>query len=129
VTLALSAARLLQALIRCFPVVANSGDGMSDQAWTGLAEAITAIRAELAAAVASDAGLRFRAGPVELEFSIDVHTDIDGNVKVRLFPGLGVEARAAHSADTAHRLKVTLQPVEPDGADALIGARSGGRPE
>ncbi|OLE27083.1 MAG: hypothetical protein AUG49_06395 [Catenulispora sp. 13_1_20CM_3_70_7] len=102
---------------------------MSDQAWTGLAEAITAIRAELLAAVDSDAGLRFRTGPVELEFSVDVHTDVDGKVKVRLLPWLGAEAGSGHSVANAHRLKVVLQPIDPDGSDAKIGARSASRPE
>jgi Trypsin-co-occurring domain 2 len=102
---------------------------MSDQAWTGLAEAITAIRAELAAAVDEGAGLRFRAGPVELEFTVDVHTDVDGKVKVRLLPWLGAEAGAGHSTASAHRLKVVLQPIEPDGSDKKIASPSPGRPE
>jgi len=99
------------------------------EAWTGLAEAITAIRAELTAAVDDGAGLRFRAGPVELEFTVDVHTDADGKVKVRLLPWLGAEAGVGHSVASAHRLKVTLQPIEPDGTDKKIGAQSVGRPD
>jgi len=102
---------------------------MSDQAWTGLAEAVSAIRAELTEAIDQDAGLRFRAGPVELEFTVDVHTDVDGKVKVRLLPWLGADSGAAHSVGSAHRLKVTLQPIEPDGADKMIGSYSSGRPE
>ncbi|MFL6117135.1 MAG: trypco2 family protein [Catenulispora sp.] len=102
---------------------------MSDRAWTGLAEAISAIRAELTAAIDEGAGLRFRAGPVELEFTVDVHTDLDGKVKVRLLPWLGAEGGVGHSAGSAHRLKVVLQPIEPDGADKTIGSRSPGRPE
>jgi hypothetical protein len=102
---------------------------MSDQAWTGLAEAITAIRAELTVAVDEGAGLRFRAGPVELEFTVDVHTDLDGTIKVRLLPWLGAEGTAGHSTGSAHRLKVTLQPVEPDGSDKKIGSQTPSRPE
>lgn len=102
---------------------------MADQAWTGLADAITAIRAELTAAIEPDAGLRFRAGLVELEFTVDVHTDGNGKVQVRLLPWLGAEAGAAHSHASAHRLKVTLQPIEPDGTDKEIGSRVPGRPE
>ena len=101
---------------------------MSDQAWTGLADAIAAIREELSAAVDTEAGLRFRAGPVELEFTVDVHTDAEGKVKVRLLPWLGAEAAAGHLVASAHRLKVVLQPIEPDGTDKEIGAKSDGRP-
>lgn len=99
------------------------------EAWTGLAEAIMAIRAELTEAVDEGAGLRFRAGPVELEFTLDVHTDAEGKVKVWLLPWLGAEAGAGHSVASAQRLKVTLQPIEPDGSDKKIGAVSAGRPE
>lgn len=102
---------------------------MAEQAWTGLAEAIKAIRAELTEAIDPDAGLRFRAGPVELECTVDVHTDVDGKVKVRLLPWLGAEGGVGRSVGSAHRLTVTLQPVEPDGTDKKIGSASPGRPE
>jgi len=101
---------------------------VAEQVWTGLAEAISAIRAELTAAIEPDAGLQFRAGTVELELSVDVRTEADGKVKVRVFPGLGADGGVAHSAGTAQRLKLVLQPVEPDGTDKLIGAPASSRP-
>ncbi|MDH6114587.1 hypothetical protein P3T36_000986 [Kitasatospora sp. MAP12-15] len=101
---------------------------MAEQAWTGLAEAISAIRAELTAAIEPDAGLRFRAGTVELELSVDVRTEADGKVKVRVFPGLGADGGVTQSAGTTQRLKLVLQPVEADGTDQLIGASASSRP-
>lgn len=102
---------------------------MGDETWTGLADAITAIRAELQKAIAPEEGLRFRAGTVELEFTVDVRTDAHGKVKVTLLPWLGAEGGAAHSSGTAHRLKVSLQPIDAAGEDALIGAKTAERPE
>lgn len=105
------------------------GPWMSDQAWTGLTDAIKAIRAELQAAIEPEAGLRFRAGPVELEFTVDVHTDQHGKVSVRLLPWLGTEGSAGHASGSVHRLKVTLQPVDEGGKDSTIGTRTFGLPE
>ncbi|MEU6822661.1 trypco2 family protein [Streptomyces atriruber] len=96
---------------------------MADDAWVGLAEAIGAVRGELqrAAEEGRDQGLRFRTGPVELEFTVDVRKDGEARAKVLVLP-FGAEAKAARSKGTVNRLKVTLQPVDPaTGEDARVG--------
>ncbi|NUR57775.1 MAG: hypothetical protein HOV87_03595 [Catenulispora sp.] len=102
---------------------------MSQEAWTGLAAAIKAVRAELLAAVDDGTGLRFQPGPVELEFSIDVHTDAKGEASVVLLPWIRAGGGSGQSHGTGHRLKVTLQPVDEDGGEIKISASVSARPE
>jgi hypothetical protein len=105
----------------------ESGGQVSQDAWTGLAVAIKAVRVELQEAVEEGPGLRFRPGKVELEFTVDVHTDAQGRSKVVLLPWLRADGGAGRSHEVGHRLKVTLLPVNGDGSDnVLIGKQSGG---
>ncbi|MGW2225595.1 trypco2 family protein [Streptomyces formicae] len=103
---------------------------MADESWAELADAITAIREQLqrAAEAGQGQGLQFRTGPVELEFTVDVRTDGEARAKVFVLP-FGAEAKAARSKGTVNRLKVTLQPVDPEtGEDAKVGDDVGKRP-
>lgn len=102
---------------------------MKQEAWTGLGDAIAAIREELQSAIAPSAGVRFRAGAVELEFTVDVHKDANGKVNVKVFPWLGAEGGGARSTGSAHRLKITLQPVDSRGDDSVIASRLPEQPE
>ncbi|MEV0320832.1 trypco2 family protein [Streptomyces sp. NPDC050658] len=98
---------------------------MADEAWAGLAEAIGAIREELreAAEAGRGKGIQFRTGPVELEFTVDVKKDVEGRVKAMVLP-FGAEAKAGRSSGVTNRIKVTLQPVDPEtGEDSRIGER------
>ncbi|MCX4972660.1 trypco2 family protein [Streptomyces sp. NBC_00620] len=103
---------------------------MADQAWVGLAEAIGAIRAELQQAARDGAGqeIQFRTGPVEVEFSVDVKKDGEARAKVLVLP-FGAEAKASRSKGTMSRVKITLQPVDAEGADLRISDESGERPK
>ncbi|WP_371598889.1 trypco2 family protein [Streptomyces sp. NBC_00564] len=103
---------------------------MADQAWVGLAEAIGAIRAELQQAARDGAGqeIQFRTGPVEVEFSVDVKKDGEARAKVLVLP-FGAEAKASRSKGTTSRVKITLQPVDAEGADLRISDESGERPK
>lgn len=103
---------------------------MPNDPWVGLAESITAVRAELQQAMAEGDGkdIQFAAGPVELEFSVDVRRDGEARAKVMVLPW-SAEAKAGYAAGTVNRLKVTLQPINKQGRDAKISADSAERPK
>jgi hypothetical protein len=104
---------------------------MSQEPWAGLSEAISAIRAELEQAMADGHGhtIHFRTGPVEMEFAVDVKKDGQAGAKVSVLPwSASVEAKAGYAASATSRLKITLQPVNEQGQDQEIGARSSQRP-
>lgn len=102
---------------------------MVHEPWVGLAEAVSAVRAELQRAAVDGAGqaLRFRTGPVELEFTVDVQWDAEAKVRVLVLPW-SAEARAAHTSGSTHRLKLVLQPTGEHGQDVEIAAISTERP-
>lgn len=90
-----------------------------DQGWAELGESISAIRAGIEQALADGASsqVRFEMGAVELELVATVHKDAEGSVKVALLPW-SASAKGGVSADHTQRIKLTLQPIEPDvGAD------------
>lgn len=103
---------------------------MSKEPWVGLADAVSAIRAELLQAM--DEGrkerLQFRAGPVEMEFTVEVKKEGEGRAKVFVLPWTA-EGRAAYASGNTNRLKVTLQPLDTDGTDARISAHDDERPK
>ncbi|MFF8033596.1 MULTISPECIES: trypco2 family protein [unclassified Streptomyces] len=78
----------------------------------GLAEAIGAVRAELAQAQAEGAhsDWRFTVEQVSLEFSVQFHRSGEGGAGLRL--GV-VEARLGGSVshDATHRIEVALKPL------------------
>ncbi|MCF2533982.1 trypco2 family protein [Yinghuangia soli] len=103
---------------------------MSNESWADLGDAISAIRQELQRAMDEGAGkpLRFRTGPVELEFTVEVTRDAAVGAKVRVLPW-SVEAKGGIAAAQTNRIKVTLQPVDATGKDAEVSALSPQRPE
>jgi len=93
-----------------------------------LADTIAAVRRELGLAQAAGQGqpVQFRTGPVELEFEVAVTRSGGGQAGVQLWVlTLGGKGERAHAA--THRVKVTLQPVDPEtGEDAQVAdARQG----
>ncbi|MCC9311371.1 hypothetical protein LN042_30650 [Kitasatospora sp. RB6PN24] len=88
-----------------------------------LAEAVEAVRREVAAAAERAAGERFRfeVGTVELEFSVELRRDARADGKVRAWVlSAGVEAGAAQTR--AHRVTVTLTPLDTvTGGNVLVG--------
>lgn len=90
---------------------------MVDQGWAELGESISAIRAGIEQALTAGASspVRFEMGAVELELVATVHKDAEGSVKVALLPW-SASAKAGGSADHTQRIKLTLQPIEPDAA-------------
>ena len=93
-----------------------------------LADTIAAVRRELSAAQAAGQGqpVQFRTGPVELEFEVAVTRSGGGQAGVQLWV-LTLGGKAELGQATTQRIKVTLQPVNPQtGEDARItDARSG----
>ncbi|MDG9717537.1 trypco2 family protein [Streptomyces sp. DH24] len=93
----------------------------------GLAEAIGAVRAELAQAQAegADSDWRFSVEQVSLEFSVQFHRSGEGGAGLRL--GV-VEARLGGtvSHDATHRIEVALKPLpRPDGRHHEVSRESG----
>jgi hypothetical protein len=93
----------------------------------GLAEAIGAVRAELARAQAEGArsDWRFSVEQVSLEFSVQFHRAGEGGAGLRL--GV-VEARLGGtvSHDSTHRIEVALKPLpRPDGRHHEVSREDG----
>jgi len=83
-----------------------------DEPMVGLADAIRSLRTELLAAVeeGEGQGLRFRVGPVELEFEVVVSKEQGGGGGVRFWV-ISAEGKLARSKATTHRIKLSLAPV------------------
>jgi hypothetical protein len=96
--------------------------GGEDSSLASLADTIAAVRRELSLAQAAGQGqaVQFRAGPVELEFEVAVTRTGGGQAGVQLWVlTVGGKGELGHA--TTQRIKVTLQPVNPDtGEDAQI---------
>ena len=96
------------------------GDGEGEL--PSLADTISAVRRELSAAQAAGQGqpVQFRTGPVELEFEVAVTRSGSGQAGVQLWVlTLGGKGELAQA--TTQRIKMTLQPVNPEtGQDAQV---------
>jgi hypothetical protein len=96
--------------------------GEGEDKLPSLADTIAAVRRELSAAQAAGQGqpVQFRTGPVELEFDLAVTRTGGGQAGVQLWVlTLGGKGELAHA--TTQRIKVTLQPVDPQtGQDAQV---------
>ncbi len=94
---------------------------MAQEPWVGLSETISAVRRELQEAMFAGAGepLKFRTGPVELEFSVSVKKEGEARTRILVLPW-SADAKGAIAADRMHRIKVTLQPEDSAGHDARI---------
>ena len=94
-----------------------------------LADTIAAVRRELSAAQAAGQGqpVQFRTGPVELEFEVAVTRTGGGQAGVQLWV-LTLGGKGELGQATTQRIKVTLQPVDPEtGEDARIADARRGR--
>ena len=87
---------------------------MSQEPWAELGETVSAIRAQLQQALeeGKDEPLRFRTGPVELEFSVEVRKEGEAKARILVLPW-SAEARAA----VVHRAGA------PDQADVAASER------
>jgi Trypsin-co-occurring domain 2 len=99
------------------------GVGVSEP-WIGLSDAIAALRAELVTAMTAGQSekLHFELGPVELEFTVDVHKDggADGGIRWGVI-SFGASGSAGSAA--GHRVKLVLQPKDvASGGNAEVGS-------
>jgi hypothetical protein len=105
--------------------------GDAEGGLASLADTIAAVRRELGLAQAAGQGepVQFRAGPVELEFEVAVTRTGGGQAGVQIWV-LTLGGKAERGKAATQRIKVTLQPVNPDtGEDAQIAdARRGEEP-
>ncbi|MCM3920147.1 hypothetical protein ND748_00355 [Frankia sp. AiPs1] len=97
-------------------IVAHTGVGMDE---VGLAEAIEALRRELATAKLAGAGepIQFTLGPVDMEFGLEIRREGKGEAGVKFWV-VSVGGGGSAGRTVTHRLQVRLQPHEivPDGA-------------
>lgn len=88
-----------------------------------LAAAIGQVRSELALAIEEgrDSPVRFRAGPVELEFQVAVSRTkgVDGGVRVSV---ISVGGKWEKAGTETHRVLISLTPVDAAGNEQLIGS-------
>ena len=77
-----------------------------------LADAIKSLRAELTEAMTqgADEDLRFRLGPVELEFHFNVSREYGGDGGIKFWV-VSLGAKASRGSSTAHMIKLILNPV------------------
>jgi hypothetical protein len=98
------------------------GVGNGDDDFPSLADTIAAVRRELSSAQNAGQGqpIQFRTGPVELEFEVAVTRSGGGEAGVQLWV-LTLGGKLERGQATTQRIKVTLQPVDPEtGEDARI---------
>ncbi|MGK5638083.1 trypco2 family protein [Streptomyces sp. URMC 126] len=88
-----------------------------------LAAAVAALRDELTEAAASGSGqeIRFRVGPIELEFAVEIRQDVRAKAGFRVWVVSG-DGEAGAVRGRTHRVKVALTPEGLDG-DVLIHRR------
>lgn len=78
------------------------GGDMSQEPWAELGETVSAIRTQLQQALEEGRNepLRFRTGPVELEFSIEVRKEGEAKTRILVLPW-SAEARAGVESSNA----------------------------
>jgi hypothetical protein len=87
----------------------------------GLAEAIKALRSELTSSMAegSDKELKFRLGPVEMEFAVAVTREAGGEAGVKFWV-VSLGGKGTLTSETTHRVTLQLQPLAQSGQDFVI---------
>ena len=82
-----------------------------------LAEAIQNLRAELSLAMQAgeDQALRFQLGPIELQLEIELARELEGKGGVKWWI-IDVGGGAKSKSGSAHKIKLTLEPVTSTGA-------------
>jgi hypothetical protein len=89
--------------------------------WVGLADAIKALRQEIAAAMeeGQDKSIRFELGPVEMEFLLQVTKDAGGSAGVKFWI-VSFGGQAGISSGSTHRVKLALTPKDAFNDSPLI---------
>jgi hypothetical protein len=89
--------------------------------WVGLADAIKALRQEIAAAMeeGQDKSVRFELGPVEMEFLLQVTKDAGASAGVKFWI-VSLGGQAGISSGSTHRVKLALTPKNAKNESPLI---------
>jgi hypothetical protein len=96
----------------------------------GVADAVRALRDELTAAIAAgrDEDLRFRVGPVEMEFQVAVARETSGSGKIRFWVvDMGASGKVTSTA--THKVKLSLEPISASGGDIDVAGYEETLPE
>ena len=114
----------------CLCGLCGKGDVMASDRGVGLAEAIKALRAELGQAMAEGSGqhIRFRPGPIEMEFQLEVEDQVGAEAGIKFWV-VTIGGKGSHTSGTTHRVALSLVPVGPDGKDLEISARLNKHPQ
>jgi hypothetical protein len=100
---------------------------MPEQVQVPLAEAVRALRREIV--VASRAGrdeeVRFRLGPIELEFALEVSREAGGEGALKFWV-VSLGGQAKRGSATTHTVRLVLSPA---GGDVLVGDEVDKEPE
>jgi hypothetical protein len=101
-----------------------------NESWTGLAEAVNAVREELIRARNLGAGspMPFEVGPIEMEFEVALTRQGTGDAAVKVWV-FEAKVGASLADQRTHRLKVVLNPQHRDGGPAKIGRRPHEHPD
>jgi Trypsin-co-occurring domain 2 len=102
---------------------------MADTSVIGLPEAIRGLRAELSEAMKEGASeeLRFKVGPVELEFVVEVSREAGATGGVKFWV-VSLEAKGTAGRTATHRVKLALTPITTRGKDLEVRGRVARRP-
>ncbi|MCP2323371.1 hypothetical protein HDA40_001878 [Hamadaea flava] len=86
-----------------------------------IADLIFQLRGDLSRAAWHGEGkdLKFKVGPVELELAVVVDSSRSAGGKASLWV-VDVSAGSERSSQVTHRIKLTLQPIGPDGESSQI---------
>lgn len=103
---------------------------MAQKSAIGLPEAIRGLRAQLSEAMKEGSGeeVRFKVGPVELEFAVEVSREAGASGGVKFWV-VSLEAKGTGTRTTTHRVKLALVPMTTEGKDLEVGGRLTGRPD
>ena len=98
---------------------------MADAGEVTVADLIYQLRGDLYRAAWHGEGKdpRFVVGPIELELAVVVDASRGGSGKARLWV-VDVSAEGKRATQTTHRIRLTLQPVGPDGKPSQISGQT-----
>jgi hypothetical protein len=86
-----------------------------------LAAVVESLRVELARALAQGEGeqVRFRLGPVELEFRVQVSGEVGAEAGVKFWV-VSVGGSASRTSASTHTIRLVLHPTGVDGGDVTV---------
>jgi Trypsin-co-occurring domain 2 len=94
-----------------------------------LSDAIRALRSQVTEAMREsyDEDVRFKLGPIELEFAVEAGRTAGGEAGIAFWV-IKLGGRGERSSATTHTVKLVLTPVGPEG-DVLVSDKERARPE